>query len=67
MMDVKISECHSNNLCIDCDDKKCWYAGKLIADCPLWRCNREGELFEDCESCELLKQIHVAKKQQLTL
>lgn len=58
-MNVQIRECHRKNLCVDCDNKKCWHAGELIADCPLWKCNREGKLFEDCESCELLKQIHV--------
>lgn len=57
-MDVQIRECHRKNLCIDCDDTRCWHAGELIADCPMYKCNREGDLFEDCESCELLKQIH---------
>ena len=57
-MDVQIRECHRKNLCIDCDNKKCWHSGELIADCPLYKCNREGDLYEDCESCELLKQIH---------
>ena len=57
-MDVQIRVCHRKNLCIDCDDKKCWHFGELIADCLLWKCNREGDQFEDCESCELLKQIH---------
>lgn len=57
-MRVKIRECKRKMLCVDCDDKKCWHAGKLIADCPMHNCNRDGELYEDCESCELLKQIH---------
>ena len=57
-MNVEIRECKRKILCADCDNKKCWHAGKLIADCPLYKCNRDGELFEDCESCELLKQIH---------
>ena len=57
-MDVQIHECHRKNLCVDCDNNKCWNAGELIADCPMYKCNREGELFEDCKSCELLKQIH---------
>lgn len=56
-MKVKMSECHRNNLCVDCDNKECWFAGELISDCPLWKCNREGKMFEDCESCELLKVV----------
>lgn len=56
-MSMRIKECKRDNLCVDCDDKGCWFAGYAIADCPLYRCNREGEQYEDCESCELLKQI----------
>ena len=61
-MNVQIRECKRDNLCVDCDNKKCWHAGELIADCPLYRCNREGNLNEDCESCELLKQIHTDRR-----
>jgi len=57
-MNFQLKECKRNNLCYECDNKKCWHAGELIADCPLWKCNRKDDLFEDCESCELLKQIH---------
>lgn len=57
-MNVQIHECHRQNLCFECDEKKCWHAGELIADCPLWQCDKQGELYEDCKSCELLKQIH---------
>lgn len=60
-VNVQIHECHRNNLCIDCDNKRCWHSGELIADCPMYKCNREGDFFEDCESCELLKQIHVGR------
>jgi hypothetical protein len=56
-MKTKIEECKRDNLCVDCDNKECWFAGQAIADCPLIRCNRKGERYEDCESCELLKQI----------
>ena len=61
-MNVQIRECKRDNLCVDCDNKKCWHVGELIADCPLYRCNREGNLYEDCESCELLKQIHTDRR-----
>lgn len=51
-------ECKRNNLCVDCDDKKCIFAGQLISDCPMYVCDRKGKQFENCETCELLKQIH---------
>jgi hypothetical protein len=54
---MSLSECKRQNLCIDCDNEKCWHHGKLIADCPKYRCDRPGDLFEDCESCEFLKQF----------
>lgn len=60
-MTTQIRECKRDNLCADCNDKKCWFAGQLIADCPLWQCDRQGELYEDCKSCALLKQIHRQK------
>jgi len=56
-MSFRIKECKRDNLCVDCDDKACFFAGDSIADCPLYICNRKGEKYEDCESCELLKQI----------
>ena len=55
-MDITMSECKRNNLCIDCDDTKCWLAGKLISDCPHYHCIRPAKHIEDCEHCEFLKQ-----------
>ena len=58
MTDIKISmsECTRNNLCVDCDNERCWFHGQLIADCPKYRCDRPPELSEDCESCAFLKE-----------
>lgn len=61
-MSIKIKECKRDNLCYECDNKKCWHAGQLIADCTLYKCNREGNGYEDCESCDLLKQIIKEKR-----
>lgn len=61
-MSLQIGKCERNNLCVDCDYKKCVFAGELIADCPLYVCNRSGEQYEDCESCELLKQLHAERR-----
>ena len=58
MTDIKISmsECTRNNLCVDCDNERCWFHGQLIADCPKYRCDRPPGLIEDCESCAFLKE-----------
>ena len=56
-MELKLSECTKNNLCVDCESKTCLHAGKLIADCPKYYCDREGDFYEDCESCEFLKEF----------
>jgi hypothetical protein len=56
-MQLKINECTRKNLCVDCDNEKCWFHGKLIADCPKHRCDRPEHLFEDCETCAFLKRF----------
>ena len=55
MLNFEINYCNRQNLCVDCNNKDCSLAGKLISDCPKYRCDREGDLFEDCESCDFLK------------
>ena len=55
-MNVQITECKRKIPCVDCDNKKCWFSGQLMADCPLYKCNRLGDLYEDCETCDLLKE-----------
>ncbi len=49
--------CTRQNLCVDCDEKRCIHAGKIISDCPMYKCDRPGEDFEDCETCEFIKHI----------
>ena len=61
-MTYQLKECKRHNLCIDCDEKECLLAGKLISDCPMYTCNRKGKQYEDCESCELLKQLHAERR-----
>lgn len=56
-MNLTVDECTRKNLCIDCDNERCWFHGKLISDCPKYRCDRPEELFEDCESCAFLKRF----------
>lgn len=56
-MEVKVTECTRNNLCVDCDNEECWFSGTIIADCPKYRCDRIAELFEDCESCAFIKRF----------
>lgn len=64
-MSIQLGTCKRDNLCVDCDSKSCFLAGKLMSDCPLWKCDRTGALYEDCESCELLKQIHNERRKSV--
>ena len=45
---ITITECHRNNLCVDCDDPHCGHAGDIGADCPKWRCDMPEYECEDC-------------------
>ena len=54
--EISMRECTRNNLCVDCDNERCWFHGNLIADCPKWRCDRQPGFIEDCETCEFLKE-----------
>lgn len=50
---VKISECHRNNLCVDCDSETCLGAGDPGADCPKWKCDMPSGT--TCENCSFIK------------
>lgn len=54
---LTMDECKRTNLCIDCDNKRCIFCGKIIADCPKYTCDRPGDQFEDCETCEFIKEF----------
>ena len=45
---ITITECHRNNLCVDCDDSHCGHAGDIGADCPKWKCDMPEYECEDC-------------------
>ena len=53
----ELHECTRQNLCVDCDNERCWHHGKLIADCPKYHCDRPPEQVEDCETCAFLKDM----------
>lgn len=53
---VSMSECKRDNLCVDCDDDKCWFAGKILSDCPKYHCDMPKDHIEDCEHCDFIKQ-----------
>ena len=48
-----LSECTRNNLCVDCDDERCWFRGKWEADCPKYHCDNATC---DCSRCPFLKR-----------
>lgn len=55
----QIQECTKDNLCVDCDNDKCWLAGKILSDCPKYHCDKPKEPIdqtEDCEHCAFIKQ-----------
>lgn len=53
----QLGECHRNNLCIDCDDPKCLFAGSEVADCPRWpSCDLLKYHGIDCYKCGWLKR-----------
>lgn len=52
---ILISECAKRNLCIDCDNNKCWLRGKKESDCPKYRCDNSTH---DCENgCEFIDRL----------
>lgn len=50
---LKLSECNRDNLCVDCDDKKCNHCGDIGADCPKYQCDNDITL--DCNHCAFIK------------
>lgn len=45
-------ECTRNNLCIDCDDTHCVFAGSEVADCPRYpTCDLLRYHEMDCYKC----------------
>ena len=54
---VSMSECKRDNLCVDCDDNKCWLAGKILSDCPKYHCDRPKDHIEDCSTCDFIKEF----------
>lgn len=62
-MDVQMSLCERNNLCVDCDNDKCWGAGHIISDCPKYHCDRPKESLEDCETCEFIKEFQKTQRE----
>ena len=53
-MDIEIKECTRNNLCVDCDDKKCSRKGDIEQDCPKYRCDNKNR--HDCNNCQFMRQ-----------
>ena len=39
--------CRRQNLCVDCDDNECVFAGHIEADCPEYDCKHFGA----CDKC----------------
>ncbi len=53
MIDYAIETCERKNLCVECNDKECIFAGKIESDCPMYKCNNNCT----CENCEFIKQF----------
>lgn len=51
-MEVKISECNLDILCVECKKETCTRHGNPGADCPKWKCDN---LTGDCDNCAFLK------------
>jgi hypothetical protein len=47
---MTLHECNRNNLCVDCDDERCWRRGDKGADCPKYTCDNPNGMME-CENC----------------
>ena len=62
-MDIKMSLCECDNLCVDCDNDKCWGAGHIISDCTKYHCDRKGKSFEDCKSCSFIKKFQKEQRE----
>lgn len=60
---LKISECHSNNLCVDCDNEECLHCGDISADCPKYHC--DNDIMLDCNHCEFIKNYQKEYRKSL--
>lgn len=49
---MDISICKRNNLCVDCDDNKCWHCGDKVSDCPRYpqTCKIRQQI-DSCDEC----------------
>lgn len=63
---VELRECDKNCFCKDCDDAKCWHAGKPEADCPRYHClySTDSKEYLDCENCLWLKGWYGEKEKK---
>lgn len=50
-LEISMSECTLQNICRDCDDKRCLLHGEKKADCPKHKCDNL-----DCENCDFLNE-----------
>lgn len=57
------SECHRNNLCVDCDNTKCWHCGNIEADCPKWICDSDL----DCDNCSFIKEFQESERKRYAI
>ena len=60
-MEVKLSVCKRENLCVDCDNEKCHRHGDPGADCPKWKCDH---LTGDCDNCAFIKRYQEEMRKQ---
>ena len=60
---MELKECNRKNSCFDCDNTKCYHAGKKEADCPKYRCNRDGYGFLNCDNCAFVDRIIKSERQ----
>lgn len=45
--------CLRDNLCYDCEDKRCFHAGDKGADCPKYTCDNPNGI-DECDNCEFI-------------
>ena len=60
---IKISECHSNKLCVDCDNEECLHCGDISADCPKYHC--DNDIMLDCNHCEFIRNYQKEYRKSL--
>lgn len=60
-----LKECNRKNTCFDCDNTKCYHAGKKEADCPKYRCDMPEPITNDCEHCLWLDRWYKSVKAEI--